>query len=114
MLPIQTAGRFRYAQGQIERIGDRWSHRCTIRTTICDDYDPLSNPSAPSLSRQTQLDGNATVTLIDSDVRGNRAQSGGAIHVNGGAMMRIEQSRITDNTAEVSGGALQVTPQPSR
>ena len=54
------------------------------------------------------------MTLIDSDVRGNRAQSGGAIHVNGGAMMRIEQSRITDNTAEVSGGALQVTPQPSR
>jgi hypothetical protein len=48
--------------------------------------------------------------LIESNIRGNRAQSGGAIHVSDSAVMRIEQSRITANTAEVSGGAIQVKP----
>eukprot|EP00966_Prymnesium_polylepis_P289175 6679411-Prymnesium_polylepis.2 len=48
------------------------------------------------------------MTLISSNIRGNRAQSGGAMHVSGGATVRIELSSMIDNTAEVSGGAIQV------
>ena len=57
---------------------------------------------------QTQLDSNANVTVVDSHIRGNSAQSGGAIHLSGSSTLRLERSSITDNSAAASGGGILV------
>ena len=45
-----------------------------------------------------QLESNAVATLVDSHVRDNRAQTGGAIYVSGNATLTIDYSSIVDNS----------------
>ena len=50
----------------------------------------------------------ARLTIIESAVRSSRAHTGGALLVDGGAHVDILHSNFTDNSARVSGGAMQV------
>jgi hypothetical protein len=99
-LLMRVGARFRCApHGHTPILGSATNEWCSDLTLVC---TPSPDASA------SQLEGDANVTLIDSNVRGNRAQTGGAVHVSGGSMLRIEYSSIVDNAASVSGGAIQV------
>ena len=50
----------------------------------------------------------AMLTLVDSTIEGCRAQSGAAMRIGDGAVVRVQRSRLIDNTADRSGGAIQV------
>ena len=50
----------------------------------------------------------AYLTLFDCNLRGNRAQTGGALLVAAGSNVTIDHSQLIGNSANVSGGALQV------
>ena len=54
------------------------------------------------------LEGGANVLMVACSIQGSRAQSGGAMHVDGNSTVQIERSNITHNSAVVSGGALHV------
>ena len=56
----------------------------------------------------------AALVLAECTIWGNRASSGGAILVGAGAFVVILRSNFTDNSADVSGGALQVTLMPKQ
>lgn len=51
----------------------------------------------------------ATLNLIECSLRDNHAQTGGAMLVRGDSHVRVERSNFTNNSASLSGGALQVT-----
>ena len=55
----------------------------------------------------------ASFIMIESTVQECRAPSGGGLLVGAGAEVLIEQSNFTNNTATVTGGAIQVREQPS-
>ena len=50
----------------------------------------------------------SNVTLVGSNLLGNRAQTGGAIHVSGTSAVRVQASSLIENSAAVSGGAMHV------
>ena len=50
----------------------------------------------------------ATLLLVESSIRESHAQSGGAMLVAGAADVTVVHSELSANSAEVSGGALQV------
>ena len=50
----------------------------------------------------------ARLIIVASSLQGNHAQFGGAIRVSQGSIARLERCNLFDNTADESGGALQV------
>jgi hypothetical protein len=50
----------------------------------------------------------AQLILVDCIIQSCRALTGGAVLMRGGAIMRAERSRFADNSASVSGAALQI------
>ena len=53
-------------------------------------------------------DDDSNATLVDCNFLGNRAQSGGAIHVSSGSVVQVEACDLIENSAAVSGGAMQI------
>ena len=54
----------------------------------------------------------AYLSVIECLVQANRAASGAAILVTSSATVEISGSNLTENVAEVSGGAIQVRNTP--
>ena len=69
----------------------------------------LTGHAAGALSART-----ARLIIIESSIHWNRAQTGGAIRVGQGSIVRLECSNLTNNVADTSGGALQVRQSTAR
>ncbi|MCS6844683.1 MAG: right-handed parallel beta-helix repeat-containing protein [Caldilineales bacterium] len=82
-----------------------WQAQATLRRcTVVENGDPAAVP----LYGAILVDGGSTVTIEETLFRGNRAQFGGGLAVAGRASVTVVGGRFWGNTATVQGGAIVV------